>query len=43
MPTIDVRAVAAWTMRGLYGLERRFLETTVFPGLDMGDDLRVVL
>jgi uncharacterized protein (DUF1501 family) len=43
MPTIDVRAVAAWTMRGLYGLDRRFLETTVFPGLDMGDDLRVVL
>ena len=43
LPTTDVRAVAAWTMRGLYGFGRGFLEGTVFPGLDMGDDLRLVL
>jgi uncharacterized protein (DUF1501 family) len=43
LPTRDVRAIAAWTMRGLYGFDRAFLETTVFPGLDMGDDPRIVL
>ena len=37
-PTADVRAHAAWAMRGLYGLDRGLLERTVFPGLDMGDD-----
>jgi uncharacterized protein (DUF1501 family) len=43
MPTADVRAYAAWAMRGLYGLDRGFLETTVFPGLSMGDDLKLLL
>ncbi len=43
MPTGDVRAYAAWAMRGLYGLERGLLESAVFPGLDMGDDPGVVL
>jgi uncharacterized protein (DUF1501 family) len=38
MPTADVRAQAAWVMRGAFGMERGFLEGTVFPGLDMGDD-----
>jgi uncharacterized protein (DUF1501 family) len=42
MPTADVRAVAAWTMRGLFGLERGVLEGAVFPGLDMGTDPGVV-
>ncbi|WP_235857825.1 DUF1501 domain-containing protein [Marimonas lutisalis] len=36
MPTADVRAHAAWIMRGLFGLERGVLENTVFPGLEMG-------
>ncbi|WP_243612556.1 DUF1501 domain-containing protein [Shimia aestuarii] len=38
MPTSDVRAWAAWAMRGAFGLERDHLETTVFPGLEMGAD-----
>ena len=38
MPTTDVRAWAAWAMRGLYGLDRGLLEDAVFPGLDMGRD-----
>jgi len=35
MPTADVRAYAAATMRGLFGLDRTTLETAIFPGLDM--------
>lgn len=38
MPTSDVRAWAAWAMRGLYGFDRALLENTVFPGLTMGAD-----
>ncbi|KIN75108.1 Twin-arginine translocation pathway signal [Sulfitobacter noctilucae] len=38
MPTADVRAPAAWIMRGLTGLDRSTLETSVFPGLQMGSD-----
>jgi len=43
MPTGDVRAYAAWAMRGLFGLDRGLLETTVFPGLDLGADPRLIL
>ena len=39
LPTSDVRAHAAWLMRGLMGLEQGVLESAVFPGLDMGQDL----
>lgn len=38
MPTRDVRAHAAWIMRGLFGLSRTDLEQAIFPGLDLGDD-----
>lgn len=38
MPTRDLRAHAGWVMRGLFGLSRAEIESTVFPGLDMGDD-----
>ncbi|MGR3759976.1 DUF1501 domain-containing protein [Roseobacteraceae bacterium NS-SX3] len=38
MPTGDVRAPAAWIMRGLAGLGRGQLEEAVFPGLRMGRD-----
>ena len=38
MPTSDVRAWAAWAMRGMYGFDRNLLETSIFPGLTMGTD-----
>lgn len=38
MPTGDVRAVAGWVMRGLFGLDRGTLEGAVFPGLDLGTE-----
>jgi len=37
-PTADVRASAAWVIRGLFGTPRALLEGAVFPGLDMGTD-----
>jgi uncharacterized protein (DUF1501 family) len=43
MPTADVRAYAASAMQGLFGLDRRLLETAVFPGLDMGSVPRLIL
>ena len=43
MPTQDVRAPAAWVMRGMTGLDRATLEGTVFPGLDMGRDPGILL
>lgn len=42
MPTADVRAPAAWIMRGLLGLDRAVLEGSVFPGLDLGADPKVL-
>jgi len=42
MPTGDVRAAAAWVLRGVAGLDRAGLERTVFPGLDMGADPRLL-
>ncbi|WP_375281287.1 DUF1501 domain-containing protein [Pseudooctadecabacter sp.] len=43
LPTRDVRAYAAWAMRGLIGLDRGLLERDIFPGLDMGAEPRLVL
>ena len=43
MPTRDVRAMTAWTMRSLIGLDRTALEQVVFPGLDMGAAPRLIL
>ncbi len=42
-PTRDVRAYAAWVMRGLIGLEQSVLEQAIFPGLDMGPNPGLVL
>ena len=42
MPTADVRAYAAWAMRGLYGVDRSILEGSVFPGLRMEDNPQIV-
>lgn len=38
MPTSDVRAWAAWAIRGMFGFDRGLLESALFPGLQMGDD-----
>lgn len=35
MPTADVREYAAHVMRGLFGVSKKDLEQTVFPGLDL--------
>ena len=43
MPTTDIRSWAAWAMAGLYGFDRGLLESSVFPGLDMGSDPRILL
>ncbi len=43
MPTSDVRGWAAHAMRGLYGLDVGLLETSVFPGLQMGDNPGLIL
>lgn len=43
MATGDVRAFAAWAIRGLFGLDRAALEGSVFPGLDLGDDPGIIL
>ncbi|MGJ8609646.1 MAG: DUF1501 domain-containing protein [Octadecabacter sp.] len=42
-PTRDVRAYAAWVMRGLMGLDQTILEQAIFPGLDMGPNPGLVL
>lgn len=42
MPVSDVRAYAAWAIHDMFGISRDMLETTVFPGLDMGDRIRLL-
>lgn len=42
MPTRDIRAYAAWAMRGLFGADRDMLERSIFPGLDLGTDPRML-
>ena len=43
MPTRDLRAHAGWIMRQLFGLNASLIETTVFPGLDLGGDPGLIL
>ncbi len=43
MPTGDLRRYAGHVMRGLFGVSATDIGTTVFPGLDMGDDPGVLL
>ena len=43
LPPRDVRAHAGWVMRGLFGLDRKVIEDTVFPGLDLGRDPKLLL
>ncbi|WP_299933843.1 DUF1501 domain-containing protein [uncultured Pelagimonas sp.] len=40
--TRDVRSLTAWVMRSLYGFDKTFLETVVFPGMEMGDDPKII-
>lgn len=42
MPTQDVRRWAGWALRSSFGLERSVLETQVFPGMQLGDDPRLL-
>ncbi len=42
MPTRDVRAHAAWIMRGMTGMDVATLERHIFPGLEMGTDPRLL-
>ncbi len=42
MPTDDVRRYAAWALHALMPLGKGDLESTVFPGLDMGTDPRLI-
>ena len=43
MPTGDVRAVAGWIMRDLFGMAQSDIERVVFPGLQMGDNPGLIL
>lgn len=43
MPTADVRAYAGWVMRGLTGLDASTIESTIFPGVDLGHDPKIML
>ena len=42
MPTRDVRAYPAWVMRDLLGIDRRTIELSIFPGLEMGTNPGIV-
>jgi uncharacterized protein (DUF1501 family) len=43
LPTQDVRAIAAYVMRGLFGLSKTDLSGTVFPGLQLPKDPKIML
>ncbi len=43
LPTRDVRSQIAWLIRGLYGVEKNVLETTIFPGVELGPDPELLL
>lgn len=42
-PTRDLRAHLAWLLHGLFGTAKSALERSVFPGVDMGPDPRLLL
>ncbi|MEM1374956.1 MAG: DUF1501 domain-containing protein [Pseudomonadota bacterium] len=43
MPVRDIRAYAGSAMRTLFGTSLAEIERTIFPGLDMGEDPRLLL
>ena len=42
MPLRDIRAHAAWVLHDLFGVAPDLLERNVFPGLDMGENPRIL-
>lgn len=38
MPTRDVRAHLGWLLHSQFGLEKSTIESTIFPGVDLGND-----
>lgn len=42
MPTDDVRRYLGWLLRDLYALPAATIADAIFPGLDLGSDLRLV-
>lgn len=42
MPVSDVRAYAAWAIHDMFGIGQHILEKSVFPGLDMGERIRLL-
>ena len=42
-PTRDVRAHVGWIMQQLFGFDRALLEEAVFPGVELGQDPRLIL
>jgi uncharacterized protein (DUF1501 family) len=43
MPTRDLRAYLGWLLHSQFGLSVSTLETSIFPGLDLGVDPRLTL
>lgn len=43
MPTGDVRAYPAWALRAMFGVDAGGLQSSVFPGLDLGPDPGLLL
>lgn len=41
-PTRDLRAHLAWMLHPMFGISQADLTRTVFPGLDMGDDPKII-
>ena len=41
-PTDDVRRYLGWALRDLFGVEVSALGSTVFPGVDMGDNVGII-
>jgi uncharacterized protein (DUF1501 family) len=42
LPTSDVRSWAGHALREAYGLDPALIETTIFPGLALGPDPRLL-
>lgn len=43
MPTRDLRSLMGWVLHSQFGLPVTTLETSIFPGMDMGSDPRLTL